>query len=1003
MKTASGTFLTKNSLPAIFVEKIKILPTGEEEQLIEVSLSLQTKCLNTPRARKVARNKLLAGNYMIFGAISYSKKKTKWMLNNMVSMKACIRTPHKPISYVKKKYLKSDKRKDNIEYAPAEGEKDSVILKKPLVFVHRCPLKDLRRYGGNLSAYFVAYATDPQSISKSGVSRTLKAMRVGNPSTEVILSKGKSPLTATVFTLAENSAQLGVAGDVYAGPIHFNQKKGYMAGTGKSSNPQPTLNAVPVSNQKVQDLRFIGSANKLRFSSSPKSADIPSPRIQKQMRTVTKITTRPSTISGCTYSRSTKGLKLFFSLDYARLVQENTKLGHFIQNPVSLQSCFRIEDMRIYRERLISGNRKPTALTGGKMSIAGSSNRLPNTSPKLVASGKRGTLKPVNFESLEDNVKAFVALDESIVHEPAGTWQYRVEIDVVDETVSAASRLAKALDRRISDYNKFLAAVDSMGEKGFNIKARIKRDRTRTQAVYKQWKRLINSYVAAVEFIFGDSAFGEYSSLEWRKNLIALVNPANGDINAMRSLSKITQEFNTNLKRTYSPPTTAASAGSFNVRSKLSSQNSAKRKNVVRHEFPQVFEQGNLKFTQGTDYLDTQKINNDGNLTMMTYVDYKYRIDRELDKYKVPRPNDPGVNKFGFMSPKRIMLEGSVVETEKLSLPQSDGNGILEAAQNPGFKGIAADIPSNRSKKVYNQQITNIMGYAGITAIPNTAPLSNLIVRMAPIVEETRFSDDYISGSASFTTEKSSLEASLSGSLESGLNAAAREQRMSAFNTTGLANAIIEGASVGFTRKAKIPPSVSLGDPTAGSLAAECIASTPANFEFNSNFANAINFGSLVEVQYFDGFVKSQEVLNMGDPRWIRLTQEKFKTFQERGSSVLCRTIPLTNNLKIENKYKVDSYDSLFMLHSSRHSLKPVAPKRSYKDTMDSYYRKMSRDMKQVSLNIEDRVGAVDVAYTRSSIGDPASPSRKTKGAAGSKPASNARMKTSRSRSKGGY
>jgi len=1001
MKTAAGTFMTKNSLPAVFVEKIKILPSLGEDQLIEVSLSLQIKCPNTPRARKTARKKLLAGNYMIFGAFSYSEVKTRWMLNNMLSIKACIRTPHKPVGpTVKKKYLKPDKRKDNIQYAPIESEKDIVILKKPLVFSHRCSFKNLHKYGGNLSAYFAAYATDPQSVSKSGVSRSLKAMKVGDPCIEVILSKGKSPLTTTIFRLADNSAQFGDRGDVYAGPMRYTKKLGHIAMSGIH---WVRLNTEPVSNQKIQDLRFINSVRKLRFSSSPKSADITSPRLQKQMRTIAKITTRPSTISECTYSRSTKGLKLLFSLDYARLVQENTKLGHFIQNPISLQSCFRIEDVRIYREALMPGNRKPTMLTGGKISVAGSSTKLPQASTKLVASTTRGNLKPISFESLEDNIRTFAGLDESIVHEQGGTWQYRVEIDVVDETVSAASRLVKALDRRIADYNKFLAAVDSMGEKGFNIKARIKRDRTRTQAVYKQWKRLINSYVAAVEFIFGDSAFGEYSSLEWRKNLIAQANPANGDINAMRALSKMVREFSTNLKRTYSPPTTAASAGSFSVRSKLNSQSSTNRKNVIHHEFTQVYEQGNLKFTQGTDYLDVQKINDGGSITLMTYDDYKYRIDRELDKYKVPRPNDPGVNKFGFMSPRRIILQGSTVETEKLSLAQSDGNGILEAAQNPGFKGIASDIPSNKSKKVYNEQVTKIMGYAGISAVPNSTPLSRLLVSAVPLEEVTRFSDDYISGSNSFTKENLIGEARVSGSLETGIGAKAKEDKISAFNTTGLAAALIEGASVGFVKKAKIPPSVSLGDPTAGSLAAECMASTPANFEFNSNFGNAINFGSLVEVQYFDGFVKSQDILNMRAPRWRRLNLEKFKRFQERGSSVLCRIVPLTNNLKIENKYKVDNYDSLFMLHSPKHGFKPVAPEKNYKDTMDSFYRKMSRDMKQVSLNIEDSVGAVDVTYTRSSIEGPPPAGRKIKSAGPSKPGGKRRMKTSRSRSKGSY
>ena len=108
------------------------------------------------------------------------------------------------------------------------------------------------------------------------------------------------------------------------------------------------------------------------------------------------------------------------------------------------------------------------------------------------------------------------------------------------------------------------------------------------------------------------------------------------------------------------------------------------------------------------------------------------------------------------------------------------------------------------------------------------------------------------------------------------------------------------------------------GSSGEGSLAAAAATQQPSDVDNNSAFGTTINFNSVAEIQYFDGYVTPFGMPNLNAPRWRTLNQEKFNKFRDAQVSVLCRTFLVTRPYNIPNMYELPQYDSLFILETKR-------------------------------------------------------------------------------------
>tara|TARA_R110002020_G_scaffold189345_2_gene388290 strand:+ start:6817 stop:9774 length:2958 start_codon:yes stop_codon:yes gene_type:complete len=983
MKMAPATFKTKPLLPSVWIEKIRILPTSKitKHQEVEITLSLQ----DTRGARR-----LNSRSYMVFVALAHNKGPLTKMVKYPDLVKDLIRSPNKAIGgSIIKRYLKVPNSR--IEKMPVARAPGTVVSKKSLTFTHKCLLKEL----GDLYIYAVTYLTDAKSKSKTGVNRKIKAMKISPPVVETIMIDGKAPLTAAIYTLKKSAPGIGTKGDVWSSNVKYKDGSG-LIGVGAYNDVE--LDVHHVSNQKVQDLRFVNDIKKLPFNTAQEKIKQSSPRLRKELATTKKIVTLPGPVSNCNFSRSkTNELKLSFSVDYDRLAKTQTKLGHFIQNKESLAGCFKVEDIRVYRTLVGENNVKPTSLTAGKISVYGGSIRAPGATEILIASLKGKGLKAIAVRNMTSGVMNFVATDSDMVHYKSGTYEYKIYIDMVDSTVSAVSDIRKKMSKFLADYNKFLAAADSMGEKGFDIKGRLKRKKKQILELQKQWKRLINGYMTSIEFLFGTAAFGEHSSVMWRKNLISMANPGDGDINSMRKVSELVSDFNTNLEKMFMRATTPTSATKFNIRSKMGSQNASKRKVQYEHVFPSKYVRAATP-DEGTDYLDdTVTVNHATSLTTMGYKAYEKRMVDELRKFQVPRPNDPGINKFGFMTPKRLFANGSVVETTSVAMEEERGNGILAATLSADTKSRPY-TPSNKSPQVYDTEIDIILGSADISMVPKTQPLTALLKNEKKIKLEALSSDLYLADMSSFNKDNIGGVSAISGSMEPRLRTVnSRKQKM---RRSRLTRHLVAGKAMNYRRKSKIMPKHLSRSAARGSLAAESIVQAPDSVQLNSSFGNAVNFNAIAKIEYFDGYEIINGVTNLNAPKWRILTEPLFKQFQQEKSRVLCRTVLLNKALEMPNQYKLPEYDSLFVLGDGE--VPPTTSKSAnWKTQIKSTYNRMKSDMKSTPLNIGDEKSSVDQTYTcvpldiQNMVPEPA----RRKSPARPKPT---RQKRSRAKKKGG-
>lgn len=894
-------------LPAVYVEKITLLPVDPTTniQRVKVHLSLQVVCRPKPSSKRAAY-KILGGSYRIFAAFSPNPDTLMNLKTNSRAARMTIKQARGGPPGIKKHYLKPPHRTQKPKTFIL-GSDDIAVISQTLVVEETLVSSE---DGNSLYFYAVAYGADPNSLHENGVEGKIRGMRVGIPACETILTKGASPMQTAAFRVNDQDTEL-----LWPGPVHYHSEFGYMAGPFHGERSHPTLSPILVSNQKLQDLRFIKATNQLDFTVSnslkPESllvGAVDNPSARRSASAIAKILQTPRYISDSTYSRmQDNSLKILFSIDYGRLARENSTLGHLIQNSVSLYNCYSLENIKIYRTR-INANVEPNQLTPGKVDICGSGQKKPNEEEKLVATLASG-VQTLGFDNLSGEILALAVTDTTMANYNFGVYEYRAVIETVDHTASAIKNILTRLETTLKKYELFYNQMEGMGVKGGGLQRLSPVEPASRVAANPAWKELIGLYLAAVEFIFGTAAMTPDADV-WRKNLVSMANPRNRDLKSMLRVKEIVGDFVTNLRMISTPPTQPTSDGGSNVRSKIDSQNNATRKILLNHVFKSNYASSGPP-SEGTDYLDASLTERNGPLVNISYEKFTDRVQMELSKFTLPRPNDPGVNQFGFLTPVSISTEGSVIDTSTVDLEFSQGSGILNASLDSNSSTRPPTSP-NSSDTVYYNELNNILSSAGISVEQTTLPLGAVLKsRGKDININTLQSSQFLSATSTFFKENTVLKTTLSGSNEVKMNIG--KDLTENVLESGIVGHLVNMRAINF-----IPPSdYSPPDNARGSLAAESAAQNPDSLDSNSTFGQSVNFNSVAEIQYFNGYTQTGAVINLNSPVWKTLTRETYSGAKSQNIPLLCRISVMTPSLNMPNNYKLPLYDELFLLGSS--------------------------------------------------------------------------------------
>ena len=949
MNLSESLFNSSRSLPLVFVEKIMLLapdiPAGRQK--VEITLSVQ----------KLMKGRMLP--YRLFVGFDTKKEVFLKMIKSESIAKNIIRTVNRG-NGMKKRYLELNvKDADFNERARASG--GAQIIKKSLTITEEFDLDNIE----NLYMYATAYAIDPQSKTKSGVERNIGAMRISRPVIESIIENNQTSNTGLIYVLTESVAGYGKKGSVWSGPVHKvasskKKKPVVMAGSGHTDRPHPRLSVTRVSNQKVQDKRFLSVATKLPFNNTDPTS--PEPRIRKEVLTMKKIMSPPIAISDAHYSRTSNDiLKILFSVDRARLVKQNVKLGNFILNKEALDSCLQIENIRVFRNR-IAPSTAPNKLTPGKINICGSN--VDEVSDKFIGSLTNGDVRSVDLGAGEPRVLDFVITDTSAADADVGTYQYKIFIDVVDLSVDAVAALSNKLQIGLVNYSKFISNIELRARKPkkgkkFDFKAYMQTNRVGLKRLNKSWQQLIDDYLTAVRFIFGGEPFVQYSSLMWKKNLLAMVNPDNGDMRSIREVAELISDFITNLQRMYKGGTVSGSESAFKVTSRARAQNDAKRKIRLEHVFAKKYKK-TVTISEGTDYLDNSiATNNVNNFTNMSFAGFKKRINVELAKYNAPDSNSPAINKYGYLSPRRLYAKGTVIETNTAILPQSAGNGLLVSAMTPAGP-VSLPTSPNISEEIFEAEIDSLLNLSDVNTIPLRQPLINILKRSVTPNADTNASRAYLSIDSRFNKDIEDASTAVSGSLQSNINISSTRSRRALIQRSSLVTAIVNSSAINFRRR----PALINPDVLAPSLAAHSLGTVPP---YQNSFEAAINYNSAAEIQYFDGHSTTHDIVNINAKNWKTLTKQQFEKLKNSGAQILCRTVLVNNAVNIPNKYVLPEYDGLFMLGDKPAPSIGVNP-RPAAHLIAKMAVNSSSENKSVSLNIESAPANVDTTHVCSSF-----------------------------------
>ena len=122
-----------------------------------------------------------------------------------------------------------------------------------------------------------------------------------------------------------------------------------------------------------------------------------------------------------------------------------------------------------------------------------------------------------------------------------------------------------------------------------------------------------------------------------------------------------------------------------------------------------------------------------------------------------------------------------------------------------------------------------------------------------------------------------------------------------------------------------------------------------------NNFANAINYNSITELQYFNGHTIVNGLANLDATKWETLTEDQFNKFEQSGQPILCRIITANKSITSPNNYKLpeSGYDSLFFLGDSpsgNAALNLPAPQEMISDTVSFIKRDTTSDIAYTSV-----------------------------------------------------
>ena len=707
----------------------------------------------------------------------------------------------------------------------------------------------------------------------SNVPHNLAAQTIstGRPILEKVIQRGSVSRQSAVYKMTNTVAGYGQEGDVWVGPVHLHPRNGLMAEAQHVNRPHPRLSMVMLPNQKIKDYR-IQLVNNF----------IDSRRPSEEVRNY---------LSKVYYSRSKDGsVKIHTTFNLLNYVRDNAQLSHLFGSDESLLSTAELLDIKVYRS-FVGKTNYGNYLTPDKISDTACADE--SLSKRLIGTLSDGTVQVItpNPTSINNNFLPLLIVDNQIADETEGLYHYDIEIEMNDNSAKVVSDLmvqlndtlveAQHYDLKVNNYDKKVKDYD------FNTLAREQQLKTDSS-----WKRSLELYISILTFMFGRSV-GRIPVNLIARNMLSFANPYSVTPESLSEFNKILNGFIEIVNKNILKPT-----GNIHKNKNFNSKIAGSSPLVKKLKFVSDIKENyanQLTRDNGFDYFGQFIAPSSIGLSQISFRQYELRIDKEVQKYDVSSPNQIGVNKYGFLSPRIISTDTISIEATKninfdksldlLSANENKSTPSKNFKANPAIDTAAAD------------SMDFLLGQSGVQFEPKLVSLKMVRNSVPGETAEIVDSSDYLSDGSQFVKTGRAARTAVSGSELIKFKNSARQNRK--FIDNPLLKGLIEAKSTSFrTVKASDIGLIS------GSLAAAQLQGAPQSIQELNSLEQNINFNSVVRVEYSTG---------AGD-QWLPLNNQNYQTIKNANGAMVCRISQQNKALNVENKFHLEGYDQLFVL-----------------------------------------------------------------------------------------
>ena len=461
------------------------------------------------------------------------------------------------------------------------------------------------------------------------------------PVLEKVIQRGTISRQSVVYKMIDTVAGYGQEGDVWAGPVHMHPGNGLMAEAQHIDKPHPRLSMVMLPNQKIKDYRTKLVNNFIKSQRRPEVSG--------------------NYLSKVYYSRSKDGsVKIHTTFNLLNYVRDNAQLSHLFDNNESLLSTFELLDIKVYRS-FVGKTSYGNYLTPDKISDTACVDE--SLSKRLIGTLSDGDVQVItpNPTSINNNFLPLLIVDSQIANETEGLYHYDIEIEMNDNSVKVVSDLATQLkdtlvesqyyDLKVNNYDKKVKDYD------FNTLAREQQLKTDNS-----WKKSLELYISILRFMF-DRSVAKIPVNLIARNMLAFANPYSVTPESLSEFNNILNGFIQILDKNIQKSTGNIHKNK-NFNSKIAGSNPLVKKLKFVSDIKENYA-NQLTKNNGFDYFGEFIASSNAGLGQISFRQYELRIDKEVQKYNVPSPNQAGVNKYGFLSPRVISTDTISIETAK--------------------------------------------------------------------------------------------------------------------------------------------------------------------------------------------------------------------------------------------------------------------------------------------------------------------------------------------------